>query len=167
VTTPAHFNFNDAAVNAVFDHILGFASQSGRFDSVNSHEPKNAPPDPSGMTFACWIQEIEPLGQASGLSSVSGVVVIDARCYTGFRSKPFDNIDPRIISASMEMLARYGGDFNFGGAAGVRTVDVFGMSGFKLSSVAGFIELDRTVFRVMTTTIPVIINDMFFLSTGA
>jgi hypothetical protein len=57
MTTPAHWNFNDAAVNAIFDHILGFASQSGRFDAVNAHEPKNAPPDPSGVTFACWIQE--------------------------------------------------------------------------------------------------------------
>jgi hypothetical protein len=94
-------------------------------------------------------------------------VVINARCYTGFRAQPFDAIDPKIISATMEMLARYGGDFNFGGAAGVRNVDVFGISGFKLGAVAGFIDLDRTVFRVMTTTIPVIINDMFFLSTGA
>lgn len=167
MTTPQNFNFNDAAVNAIFDHILAFASQSGRFDSVNSHEPKNAPPDPTGITFACWIQEIEPMGQMSGLHSVSGVVVIDARVYTGFRSQPFDAIDPKAVAASMEMLARYGGDFNFGGAAGTRNVDVFGSSGFKLSCVAGFLELDRVVFRVMTTTIPVIINDMFFLSTGA
>jgi len=166
MTTPQHWNFNDAAVNAIFDHILGFASQSGRFDSVNAHEPKNAPPDPSGVLFACWVQEIEPLGQASGLQSASGVLVINARCYMGFRTQPFDGIDPKIISATMEMLARYAGDFNFGGAAGVRNVDIFGSSGFKLGAVSGFLELDRTIYRVMTTTIPVILNDMFFLSTG-
>lgn len=107
------------------------------------------------------------MGQMSGLHSVSGVVVIDARVYTGFRAQPFDAIDPKAVAASMEMLARYGGDFNFGGAAGTRNVDIFGSSGFKLSCIAGFLELDRVVFRVMTTTIPVIINDMFFLSTGA
>jgi len=167
MTTPSNFNFNDAAVNAVFDHILAYAEQSGRFDSVNAHEPKNAPPDPTGCSFACWIQEIDPMGQMSGLHSASGVVVINARVYTGFRQQPFDGIDPKVTSASMEMLARFGGSFNFGGAAGTRNVDIFGSSGFKLSCAAGFLELDRVVYRVMTVTIPVIINDMFFLSTGA
>lgn len=165
--TLSHWNFNDAAVNAIFDHILGFASQSGRFDQVNGHEPKNTPPDPSGVMFACWVQTIEPLGKASGLSSASGVLVISARCYMGFRTQPFDAIDPKVISATMEMLARYGGDFNFGGAAGVQHVDIFGRTGFKLMAQAGYVEIDRTVFRVMTTTIPILVNDMFFLSTGA
>lgn len=163
----SRWNFNDAAVNAIFDHILAFAEQSGRFDSVNAHEPKNTPPNPSGMLFACWIQAIEPLGKASGLTSASGVLVISARCYMGFRTEPFDAIDPKMVSASMEMMARYAGDYDFGTVGGVRNVDIFGISGHKLQSQAGYVESDRTVYRVMTTTIPIIINDMFAFSTGA
>jgi|SRR5215472_1746927 len=166
MTTPV-LNFNDAAVNQVFDHILSFASQSGRFDSVNGHEPKNTPPTPSGLVFGTWIQDIVPLGKASGLQSVSGVVVILARVYMGFRTQPYDIIDPTVVSATMEIMARFGGDFNFGGVAGTRNVDIFGESRYKLSAQAGYVEIDRAVFRVLTTTIPIIINDMFMLKTGA
>lgn len=152
-------NFNDAAVNTVFDKVVSYALASGRFDHVNQHEPKNAPGD--GIACSVWINKIEPYRQGSGISATTGMVQLNARLYTNFRQQPYDMIDPNITSATCDLIGALTSDFNFGGDAGVRNVDLLGMTGNQLSAQAGYVEIDKQMFRVMTVVIPVIINDMF------
>lgn len=151
-------NFNDAAVNDVLDRVVSFAMGLGRFDQVNAHEPKSSPG--TGMHCAVWMQSVQPT-RSSGLAITSGVVVLNARIYTDFKSQPYDAIDPQVTSAVCDVIGALSGDFELGGADDVRAVDLLGMAGSPLGAVAGYIELDRTMFRVMTITIPIIINDMF------
>lgn len=152
-------NFNDEAVMTVFDKVVSYALISGRFDAVNQHEPKNAPG--SGLSCSVWINSIVPYRQGSGLNSTTGAVTLNARIYTNFRSQPYDMIDPNVTSATSDLIGALSGDFNFGGDAGVRNVDLLGMAGIPLSAQSGYVEIDRQMFRVMTLTIPIIINDMF------
>jgi hypothetical protein len=150
--------FNEAAVNAIFDHAISYALQTGRFESVNGHEPKSNPGN--GITCAVWAQTIAPI-QAGGLAATSGKVVLNQRIYTNFISQPFDAIDPEVMAAVADLMTAYSGDFEFGGDADTRFVDLLGAYGDDLNAQAGYIDIDRKIFRVMTLTVPVILNDMF------
>lgn len=151
--------FNDAAVNEVFDKVISYAMTTGRFDSVNGHEPTNAPRQ--GVICSVWIQVIHPI-LASGLAATSGVVQLNARIYRNFKSMPHDVIDPEITAATCDLMGALSADFDFGTAdVDVRAVDLLGTYGVPLAAQAGYIEIDRQMFRVMTITIPIIVNDMF------
>jgi hypothetical protein len=152
-------NFNDAAVMTVFDKIVSFALTTGRFDHVNQHEPKNAPGH--GLECSVWMNTIVPT-RSSGLNAVSGIVTLYARIYTNFRQQPYDQIDPRVMAAVADLIGALAGDFDLGGDVGIRAVDLLGAwSTTPLSAAAGYVEIDRQMFRVMTITIPIVINDMF------
>jgi hypothetical protein len=152
-------NFNDAAVMTVFDKVVSYALASGRFDHVNQHEPKNSPGN--GISCSVWIHTILPYRPGSGMGATTGVVVLNSRLYTNFRQQPYDMIDPNITAATCDLIGAITADFNFGGDAGVRNVDLLGMTGTSLSAQAGYVEIDRQMFRVMTIVIPVVVNDMF------
>jgi len=154
-------NFNDEAIDAVFDRIESWAMNSGRFATVNGHEPKSAPQ--GDVDFALWVQDIQNVGKISGMGAASGLLTLQGRVYVPFLSQPFDAIDPRVLAATNDMMAALCADFDFDGISSVRNIDVFGSTGVKLRAQAGYVEIDRKTFRVMTITIPVIINDMFNL----
>jgi hypothetical protein len=156
---PQPSNFNDVAVRAVMDKIVSYALASGRFDAVNQHEPKNSAGNQ--ITAALWVQNIKPVGRGSGLASTSGVLLLSFRVYQNFRSQPFDAIDSNVTSAISDMMGTLSGDFDLDGAGGTRSIDLLGMYGMSMNAAAGYVEIDRTIFRVMTIQIPVIINDMW------
>lgn len=150
--------FNDAAINAVFEKIEGYALSSGRFDTVGKHEPKNAPGN--GLSAALWIQSIVPI-RSSGAAATSGVVLFQFRIYTNFKQMPYDMIDPNVTAATTDLMGTLSADFDFGGVAGVRNIDLLGAYGVKMDAQAGYVDIDRSLFRVMTIRIPVVVNDMF------
>lgn len=152
-------SFNDAAINAVFDRIVSWALASGRFDQVNQHEPKNAPGN--GVAASIWVQTVAPFPAGSGVAATTGLLVLNFRIYISFTSQPFDAIDPAVLAAATDFMGAISGDFDFDNIASVRNVDLLGSSGTRLSLNAGYVELDRHMYRVMTIVIPVIINDMF------
>lgn len=151
-------NFNDQAIAAVFDKVVSYAMSTGRFESVNQHEPKSSPE--TQIHCSVWINNIKP-ARTSGLAATSGLVVLQARIYVDFRRQPFDMIDPEVTAATTDLMGALSGDFALGGVAGVRAIDLLGMTGTSLSAQAGYVEIDRQMYRVMTITIPIIINDMF------
>lgn len=155
--------FNDAAINQVFDKIVSYMLSTARFKAVNQHEPKSAPGNQ--LTGSVWVDAIRPVPEASGIASTSGVVDLQARIYMPFTAQPFDMIDPTVLATVTDMMGALTSDFSFGGAAGVRALDLLGMYGGGrdrgLSARAGYVEIDRHIYRVMTVFIPVIVNDMF------
>lgn len=146
---------------SLFDQLVSHALTTGLFERVNGHEPKAAP-EPGGLSAAFWADRIVPAFNRSGLSSTSGLVVFNCRIYGSMIAEPQDDIDPRMMYAATTLIGAYVGSFSFGGAvANVQGIDVRGMSGVPLAAVAGYLEQDRRLFRVMVITIPVIINDMW------
>jgi hypothetical protein len=141
-----------ALTNAVASH----ASTTGLFDAVNGHEPKNAPG--GHLSCAVWIQSYSPV-DTSGLASTSMRLEFNVRIYTSMLQEPVDAIDPEILDAVDLLLADYIGNFTLGGL--IRDVDVRGADGNPLKVDAGYLSQDGKVYRVMTITLPLIINDLY------
>lgn len=144
-------------VSTILDGLVSHAMASGLFERVNQHEPKNAPGH--GLSAAVWADEIEPDPDSSGLASTTGVVTFLIRLYTSMTSEPQDAIDPLMVSAVDTLMTAYSGDFTLSGAA--RCIDLLGQPGKSLSAKAGYINQDHKIFRVMTITVPVIVNDVW------
>ena len=150
-------SFDQAAVLSLVDHAVSKAMTLGIFETVNLHEPKSPPG--SGQRCAIWAQSIEPIGLASGLASTSGYVVLSARIYGNMLAEPQDEIDPAIMTAATTLLGAFSADFTMGGT--VRNIDLLGSYGQKLGAQAGYLTLGKGLYRIMTITVPCVINDMW------
>lgn len=154
-------SFDAAAVRTLFDDVVSHAAASGYFERVNSHEPKSAPGN--GLYAAVWVDGIRPV-KASGLAAVSGVVSLRMRCYSSMIQQPQDAIDPNLLSAVTDLMSAYSADFALGGDDDVRCIDLLGQSGESMSVQAGYLDIDKKMYRVMTISLPVIINDMWSMT---
>jgi hypothetical protein len=147
-------------LNDVVNAVVSHAAASGLFGKVNGHEPKGPPvtgrnPD---LTCAVWVDMIRP-AMSSGLSATSVILDLNVRLFLPAFIEPPDAIDPTMLGACHRLMAAYVGDFTLGGTA--RTVDVRGMGGKTMSAAAGYVEMSGKLFRVMTITLPVIVNDLW------
>lgn len=142
---------------ALVDAMTSHAASLGLFDKVNSHEPKSGPG--RGMTCSVWIDRMGPaIGSGSGLNSTSAKVLFNVRIYQSMLREPQDTIDPEILDACDQLFEAYTGDFTLGGL--VRMVDVLGNSaGHPLEMQSGYINIDNRVYRVLTISVPLIVND--------
>lgn len=139
-------------LNALVSHALA----SGMFETVNGHEPVNAPGN--GLTAAVWAGRIDPI-RASGLDSTSLRVTFSVRVYSSANAEDLDAIDPNVLAAVCALMAAYSGDFTLAG--GARNIDLLGANGVAMSAQAGYLDQDGAKFRVMTISVPIIYNDVF------
>jgi hypothetical protein len=139
-------------IGALEDH----AASLGQFDQINRHEPKSAPG--RGLTAAIWVDRLRPV-RTSGLNSVSVALDVMVRVYLPMLTEPQDEIDPLMLDAVDALCATYGGDFQLGGR--VRSVDLFGAGGVQLQAQAGYMQQDGRLYRVMTITVPCVVNDLW------
>lgn len=149
--------FDQAAVNTLFDRVTSGALALAVFDRVNQHEPKSAPGN--GLTAAVWVDAIGPAPRASGLDATSGVVTLNLRIYTSFVAPDPDQIDPNVLTATTALLGAYTGDYDLGGT--VRNIDLLGQFGQPMGARAGYQSIDSKTYRIMTITLPVVINDLW------
>jgi hypothetical protein len=137
------------------ERLASHAMTLGVFDRVNQHEPKSKPG--RGLTCAVWIDRIEPARGRSGLDATDARVVFNVRVYTNMLQQPQDAIDPNVMEAMDLLFEAYTGDFQLGDTS--RFIDVLGMTqGHPLFAQSGYINIDNMVFRVLTATVPVIIE---------
>ena len=142
-------------VSGIVSAVTSHAKATGLFQGVNGHEPKAAPQN--GLTCAVWADSVGPVPGASGLQVTTAYVVLSVRLYTSMVQQPYDSIDPKLMDAVDKLLTAYSGDFQLGGK--VRNVDLLGMFGSELSAQAGYINQDSKIYRVMTITLPLVVND--------
>ena len=142
---------------AILEAVESHAAALGRFERVNRHEPKNAPG--TGLTAAIWVQSIAPAALASGLAVTAALLVVNVRIYTNMLAEPQDAIDPSMVAAVDSLMTAYSGDFTLDGL--VRNVDLLGQHGTPLSAQAGYLEQDKKMFRVVTLTVPLVVNDVW------
>ncbi|MFE2970877.1 hypothetical protein ACFXKC_46210 [Streptomyces sp. NPDC059340] len=145
-------------VLGITDAIVSHAMASGRFEQVNGSEPQN-PPSTGGLTAAVWVDRLTPQGAASGLNTVSAVLVYNVRLYASAMSLPSDAIDPDMLAAVDDLCGAYCGDFTLGGL--VKDVDIFGTYGQSLDVRAGYLQQDGALYRVLTIALPVVVNDLW------
>lgn len=136
--------------SAMEDHALAV----GYFSVVNKHEPKTAP---TGPAMAIWADKIGPARGSSGVSSTTALVTFLNRIYMPMLTEPQDMIDPAVLDATGALMARYTADFTLGDRC--RKIDLLGEFGVPLSGQAGYLQIGQTMLRVMTITVPVVVND--------
>lgn len=143
-------------ITGILDAVTSHAMASGYFDQVNGHEPTSPPG--SGLTAAVWVDRVDAV-RSSGLDSLTVRLIFNVRLYTSMQAEPQDAIDPALITALDVLCASYSGDFTLGGL--VRQVDVLGQHGQPLEARAGYIQQDGGLYRVMTISVPVLVNDLW------
>lgn len=135
----------------------------GHFDDCGAHEPREAPNN--ALYAAFWLASVRPARAASGLASTSTIVTVTGRIYVPAGdgvSLPYDRIDQRMFAAADRLLAAFCAKFTLGGR--VRNVDIFGAHSPGLSAEAGYAAFGGArgkKFRIMTITLPLIVNDMY------
>lgn len=149
-------NLSEADINSIYDAVVSHAMTLGRFPSVNQHEPKGAPTE--GPHCAIWVDWLGPMPTGSGGAATTALLILNERIYMNFRQDPLDMIDPSIIAAVNDLIGAYSGDFDLN-CNKVRCIDLLGMSGTMLHAQAGYLELDHKIQRIMTITLPIIIDD--------
>jgi hypothetical protein len=145
------------AATTILAQIESHALASGWFERVNRHEPKSSPGN--GLTAAIWAQSIGPLPVASGLAATTSLIVFNVRVYTSMLQEPQDEIDPNVLGAVDALISAYSADFELGG--NVRNIDLLGAHSPGLRADAGYLNQDGKLYRVMTITMPVVVNDLW------
>lgn len=145
-------------LSALLDPIVSHALAAGVFDEVQTHEPKSAPGN--GLTYAVFVNAIAPAIGGSGLTATTVRVELIGRIYKPFVSQPEDLIDSNVTDALDILFDAYSGDFEMGGTTHTG-IDLLGAYGQGLAMRAGYQTIDKTVFRVLDITIPIIVNDAF------
>lgn len=152
--------YDAAAVQQTFDLVQSKVLATGYFSQVNTVEPKAAPGGP--LTCAVWIDRIAPV-RSSGLNSTSALVLMMCRIYSNMLQDPQDAIDPMVTEATNQVISDFSDDFELidpqTSVATVREIDLLGAYGPGLSAQAGYITIQQVMYRVMTVTLPIIIND--------
>lgn len=133
------------------------AETLGVFERVVTNEPKNPPGN--GTSCAIWADQMGPVSAASGLSSMSAQIVLMVRVMKPFLSQPYGRIDTDMMTAVDTLMRSYSTGFTLGGL--VRNVDLLGQHGVALRGRAGYVTIDKTVFRLFDITLPLIINDLW------
>jgi hypothetical protein len=144
-------------IRTILSAVESHALASGYFALVNGHEPKSPPT--SGITAAVWVEQIGPARGGSGLSSTSSRLALYVRLYSSLVQQPADAIDPDLMTALDALMAAYSGDFTLGGL--VRQVDLLGTYGEPLSARAGYLSEGGAEYRVLTITLPLVVNDLW------
>lgn len=141
--------------DAYTDALVSHAMSTGHFERVNEHEPKSAPGN--GLTAAIWFQRLTPASRGSGLASTTLRLEMTVRIYLSMLMEPQDRIDPLAVAAMDDLLNAYSSDFTLDGM--IRNVDLLGQFGTPLGAEAGYLDIDKKMMRVITITVPLIIND--------
>lgn len=141
---------------AILAAVESHARASGFFQRVNKHEVANAPG--TGLTAEIWVQRIRPA--SSGLSSTSGLLVLNVRIRMP-ATYGSDFIEAEMLAACDALMLAYSGDFELGGALGVRSIDLLGQHGTPLAAVAGYLQQQDNVYRVYTIDVPIVANDLW------
>jgi hypothetical protein len=153
--------FDEAAVQNLFDLIQSKVLATAYFQAVNTSEPKASPGN--DIICAIWIQSIGPARGQSGLSATSGLVIFNVRIYSNMFQEPQDAIDPSVLKATTTLLGIFSEDFELidpqTEEPTVREVDLLGAVSSGLGAQAGYLSIGGQLQRVMTISLPVIIND--------
>jgi len=141
-------------IEALSSVLLGL----GCFDFVNQAEPKSAG-QLNGIGAAIWVQSMRPAAQRSGLTATSVRFECSIRIYQDMLYEPQDMLDPQLTNATWLVMQALSAGLTLNGA--VEYLDLLGSDGEPLAGEAGYITIDRKIFRVMTITVPMIIEDAF------
>lgn len=139
--------------------LAAHAKRTAKVERTVMREPMHAPGP--GITCAVTFGSFRPA--RSGLAATSVAVIMMVRLYTPLRKDgpQQDELEPLLMDAASRLCASYVGEFTLDGL--VVAVDVRGgeQSGAELGGEGGYIVIDNVQHRVVTITVPLVINDLW------
>jgi len=142
-------------IDTLMGKLVSHAQATGHFDSVNTHEPDNAPGN--GVSCSVVLDRINFV--QGGLDYTSARVAFAMALYYPANNLPRDDSEAYLIKALDAVMGRLNGDFTLGDT--VRMIDIGGAHGEELSTIAGYVKIDEQLYRVMEITLPLIVNDVW------
>jgi hypothetical protein len=144
---------------SIFAVLVTHAQELGIFEVVYQGEPKMAPTN--GLTIALYVggtgdQGFSVVARRSGLATVAKRIVITARIHLPMLHEPTSEIESTILGAAEQYIDSLIGDYMLGST--VDFLDIFGAYGAAVSGLPGYITIDSKIFRVMSITIPVVLE---------
>jgi hypothetical protein len=144
---------------SIFAALVTHAQELGIFETVYQGEPKSAPTN--GLTLALYVggatdQGFSLVSQRSGLATVSKRIVLTARIHFPMLHEPISDIETTVLSATEQYVDSLLSDFMLGHT--VDFLDMFGAYGTGVAGLPGYITIDSKLFRVMSITLPVILE---------
>ncbi|HKH19539.1 MAG TPA: hypothetical protein VKB53_01280 [Gammaproteobacteria bacterium] len=133
------------------------AKTLGIFGRVYPSEPRTAP-DSKGLSCAVWFERMDPLKGEGGLNKTTVRIEYTARVYKGVLAEP-GNVEAIALRAAGKVMKALSLDFTLGGT--IRKVDLLGAFGAGLGGIAGYLTQDKTLFRVIDITVPLIVDDVW------
>jgi hypothetical protein len=155
-------SFDEATAKALFSALSSTAMQTKLFQSVDTHEPWNAPG--TGLYCSIILGPLKPDGSKSGLNKTTGAITFAVRVWAHAVQKPADKTDPQVLSAVATLMTAFSADLDFGdfGLEGtVRNIDLM-----QMSAAPAWVDFGGSMFRVMDINLVVVVNDMFAQSAG-
>lgn len=140
----------------ILNKLISHVKRVGVLKQVHAHEPKNAP---GASTASVFLREVRAVQAGSGLNKTNALVVWNVRLYQNMLKDPQDSIDVQLLNTMDLLLTSFNADFTLEGT--VKAVDILGISGVGLGAEAGYVEIDRKMFRVIDITLPVLINNVW------
>lgn len=142
-------------IDTLLSKLVSHALSTGHFDSVNTHEPDNAPGN--GITANVVLDTITPV--PGGMATTSCRVAFFMTMMYPAEAQPRDDTEPYLIKALDAVMGRLTGDLRLDNT--VRMIDLLGAHGDGLEALAGYTKIQEQVYRIMELTIPVIVNDVW------
>jgi hypothetical protein len=154
------------AMAKVLPMVRGVPKRLGVFDTVDGHEPLNAPG--RGLHCFSYAGPVRTVAAASSITSAAILVNFTVRIQTlaiAAKGQSNNDIDKNLLRATGVLFDAYIGHFRLTDHAGsklVRCVDVFGAYGSQgLTMVPGYLNSDGTIFRVGVINLPLLLNDEY------
>jgi hypothetical protein len=141
------------------DAVLSHALATGAVERHARHEPTGAPGQ--GVTVAVVLRRFGPPQGRSTLASSACRVELAVQLYAPTSGQPAqaDRVDPALWLAADALMRAYSGDFTLAGDAAY--IDLLGAHGTALSGELGYARMGDGFYRVLTITLPIIIDDLW------
>lgn len=140
------------------DHLealLDVASRTGLFERSEIGESKSAPTN-EGLSLDVFGMTMEPV-ESSGLASLSVRVEFHFRIMYDMLTEPRKQPDVEVLRAADVLMAAFAAGYTLGGT--LRMIDLLGADGQGMRAEAGYVSIDKRVFRVMDVFAPIVVND--------
>lgn len=130
---------------------------------VTLFEPKKFPGD--GLIGAAWLGNLRVVPGRSSLTATAAALDWNVRLYRNAlgSAADADAIDPAMLTAQVAIIGSYHSDLEItdGGGNVIGIFDPIGGSsgGAPLTSISGYIEIEKRIVRVLTSTVSVIVDD--------
>jgi hypothetical protein len=140
-----------------YGELIDLISGAHGWGALIQHEPLSAPDVPGVVCCVFPADPVAPLAESSGLAGADARMPVMVRLMRNALAEPQDQRETDLIDAYDALMSAMLGAFTLNGA--VRSVDVLGESGEALAGQWGYITLDKSIFRIIDITVPLMINN--------